>query len=376
MEPQNCTAHVTADQVEIWAPAQDGSTALSVAADAAGVPRERVVVHKMMLGGGFGRRGTFQDFVRQAVLIAKAVGQPVKLVWSREQDIRHDFYRPAVAARMTAGLDAVGMPTAWKVRIAGQSIVASIAPEMIGMGFDGNLAQGFADTPYKVPNYLVEGTMRDTHVPVGPWRGADYSQNVFFRESFVDEMAHAAAADPYLLRRTMLAGNARALRVLDAAALRAQWGSVRPRGLFAGMAISEVRGSVCAQVVEASVSQEGAVRVHRVVAAIDVGHVVNPMSVEKQTQGAVVYGLTAALFGNITIKNGAVEQRNFDDYEASRMADMPRIETIILQSDKLWGGVGELCGPPVAPALCNAIFAATGKRIRSLPVMAGTRGLL
>ena len=208
MEPQNCTAHVTADRVEIWVPTQDGETALAIAADAAGVPFSQVVVHKMMLGCGFGRRGIFQDFVRQAVLIAKEVDQPVKLVWTREEDTRHDFYRPVAAARMTAGLDADGTPIAWKIRTAGQSIIAAVSPRVMQFGVDRNFLQGLLeDMPYEVPNYLVDFAMRNTHVPVGVWRSVNHSQNAFFKESFIDEMAHAARTDPYLFRRRLLAQN-------------------------------------------------------------------------------------------------------------------------------------------------------------------------
>jgi isoquinoline 1-oxidoreductase beta subunit len=340
MEPQNCTASVTAGRVEIWVPTQDGDTALSTAADAAGVSRENVVVHKTMLGGGFGRRGTFQDYVREAVLIAKEVGQPVQLQWSREEDTRHDFYRPMAMARMTAGLDAAGSPIAWKVRICGQSILASIVPEMMQLGFDRNLAQGFlADMPYDVPNYFLDGTIRNAHVPVGPWRGLDYSQNAFFRESFVDELAAAAGQDPYAFRRKLLARKPIHLAVLDAAAKKANWGSVLPPRAFRGMALNEASGSVCAQVVEASISEKGKIRVHRVVSAIDAGHVVNPMTVEMQTHGAVVYGLTAALYGDISIKDGRVEQSNFHDYQMLLMAEMPRVETVIVRRGESWGAL-------------------------------------
>jgi isoquinoline 1-oxidoreductase beta subunit len=243
----------------------------------------------------------------------------------------------------------------------------------LGLGLDPNVALGLAELPYSVPNHLVGHTMRNSHVPVGAWRGADFSQNVFFRESFVDELAHAAGADPYLFRRKLLAGNHRMLRVLDAAMEKAALGGA---GACRGIAIHENAGSLCAQVVEASVSADGVVRVHRVVAALDIGHVVNPLTVELQTQGAIVYGLTAALFGEISIKEGQAEQSNFHDYEMLRMADMPRVETVIVacadsngdaRSD-LWGGIGEPPVAPVAPALCNAIFAATGRRIRSLPL--------
>jgi isoquinoline 1-oxidoreductase beta subunit len=369
MEPQNCTAHVTAEQAEVWAPTQDGETALAIAADASGLPPGKVVVHKMMLGCGFGRRGIFQDFVRQAVLIAKEVGQPVKLVWTREEDIRHDFYRPVAAARMTGGLDADGTPIAWKIRTAGQSIIAAVSPRVMQFGVDRNFLQGLLeDMPYDVPNYRVDFAMRNTHVPVGVWRSVNHSQNAFFKEGFVDELAHAAGSDPYLFRRKLLAKKPKQLAVLDAVAANAGWGSPLSPGVFRGIAIHDSQNSTCAQVVEASVASDGKVRVHRVVSAIDAGHVVNPLTVELQTESAVVYGLTATLYGEITIANGRVEQSNFNDYPMLRLADMPRVETVIITSGGFWGGVGETPVPPLAPALCNAIFFATGKRIRSLPL--------
>jgi len=368
MEPQNCTAHVTADLVEIWAPTQDGETALAIAADAAGLPPGKVVVHKMMLGGGFGRRGIFQEFVRQAVVIAKEVGQPVKLVWTREEDVRHDFYRPVAAARMTAGLDANGMPVAWKIRTAGQSIIAAVSARVMQFGVDRNFLQGLLeDMPYDVPNYLVDFAMRNTHVPVGVWRSVNHSQNAFFKESFVDEMAYAAGADPYLFRRKLLAKKPKDLAVLEAAATHAGWDTSPPQGVFRGIALHNSQNSICAQVVEVSVAPDGKVWVHRVVSAIDPGHVVNPLTVELQTESAIVYGLAAVLYGEITIKDGRVEQTNFHDYPMLHLADMPRVETVIVAGTG-WGGIGETGVPPLAPALCNAIFAATGKRIRSLPL--------
>ena len=369
MEPQNCTAHVTADGVEIWAPTQDGALALAIAADAAGVPPAKVVVHTTMLGGGFGRRGATQDYVRQAVLIAKEVGQPIKLVWTREQDIQHDFYRPVAAARMTAGLDAEGMPVAWKTRIAGQSIVASMVPSSMRVGIDRSFMQGFLDEmAYAVPNYLVDFAMRTSPVPVGLWRAANYSQNAFFIESFIDEMAHAAGRDPYLFRRKLLERKPRHLAVLDAAAKRADWNAMRPPGRFRGIAMQESANTVCAQVVEASVSDQGAVRVHRVVSAIDPGYAVNPLTIAQQTEGAIVYGLTAALYGEIKIQDGRVAESNFHDYRMLRMSEMPEVVTVIVASGGTWGGCGEPPLPPLAPALCNAVFAATGKRVRSLPL--------
>jgi isoquinoline 1-oxidoreductase subunit beta len=369
MEPQNCTAHVTADLVEVWAPTQDGETALAIAAAAAGIPASQVVIHKMMLGCGFGRRGIFQDFVRQAVLIAKQVDGPVKLVWTREQDTRHDFYRPVAAARMTAGLDADGMPAALKIRTAGQSIIAAISPRVMQFGVDRNFLQGLLeDMPYDLPSYLVDFAMRNTHVPVGVWRSVNHSQNAFFKESFIDEMAHAAEVDPYTFRRKLLAKKPQDLAVLDAAASKAGWGSPLPSGVSRGIALHGSQGSICAQVVEASVGSGGKLRVHRVVSAIDAGHVVNPLTVELQTESAIVYALTAALYGEINIERGRVKQSSFHDYPMLKMAEMPRVETVIVPSGGFWGGVGETPVPPLAPALCNAIFFATGKRIRSLPL--------
>jgi isoquinoline 1-oxidoreductase beta subunit len=368
MEPQTCTAHVTNGGVEVWVPTQEPMTALATAASAAGVPNEKVVVHGTFLGGGFGRRAAIQEFVRQAVLIAKAVDVPVKLLWSREEDIKHDYYRPFGMARLVAGLGADGMPIAWKVRIAGPSFVHGLVPGF-GMSFvDRTFISGLADEmAYDVPNYLVDYVVEQSPVPLGVWRAINYTQNTFYKESFVDEMAHAAGMDPYLYRRRLLRNNQTHLAVLDAAAKKADWFSVPPEGVGRGIAVTQACGSVCAQVVEASV-ERGEVRVHRVVSALDCGHVVNPLSIQMQTEGAVIYALTAALIGQITIKNGGVEQSNFDTYEMLRIADAPRVETVLAPSGKFWGGAGEPPVPPLAPALCNAIFAATGKRVRSLPI--------
>ena len=368
MEPQTCTAHVRPDGIEIWSPSQDVTTALATAAIAGGVSNDRVVVHGTLLGGGFGRRGAIQEFIRQAVLIAREVEHPVKLVWSREEDIRHDFYRPFGMARMVAGLDAEGLPTAWTIRLAGPAFVTGILSGF-GAGFvDRTFLSGLTDEmAYDVPNYLVDYVVRQTPVPLGVWRAINYTQNAFYKESFIDEMAHAAGTDPYLYRRKLLRNSPKNLAVLDAAAKKADWFGPAARGVYRGIAVNEACGSYCAQVVEASV-ENGSVRVHRVVSALDPGHVVNPMSVEMQTQGAVIYALTAALVGEITIKDGAVEQGNFDDYEMLRLADAPTVETVIVPSGDFWGGVGEPPVPPLAPALCNAIFAATGRRIRSLPL--------
>jgi isoquinoline 1-oxidoreductase beta subunit len=368
MEPQTCTARVTPDGVEIWAPSQDGMTALVTAALAAGVSNDKVVVHGTMLGGGFGRRGAIQEYVRQAVLIAKEVEAPVKLLWSREEDVRHDLYRPFGMARLVAGLDADGMPIAWTIRIVGPSFVATLVPGF-GMSYiDRTFLSGLMDEmPYEVPNYQVDYVVRQTPVPLGVWRAINYTQNAFYKECFVDEMAHAAGMDPYLYRRRLLRNSPKNLAVLDAAAKRAAWFDPLPTGTFRGIAVNEACGSYCAQVVEASV-QGGTVRVHRVVSAIDPGHAVNPLSIEMQIQGAIIFALTAALKGEITIKNGGVEQGNFDDYEMLHIAEAPKVETVIVPSGDFWGGVGEPPVPPLAPALCNAVFAATGRRVRSLPL--------
>jgi len=337
MEPQNCTAHVKPDGVELWVPSQDPATAMATAALAAGVPHDKVTVHRMMLGGGFGRRAPIQEYVRQSVLIAKEVEQPVKMVWSREEDIQHDLYRPFSMARLAAVLDGDGMPSALTIRLAGPSFVASLVPAFIPNVVDWTYISGLGD------------------------------ENAFYKETFIDELAHQAGIDPYLYRRRLLAKSPRDLAVLDAAAQKADWTSPPPAGVFRGIALSRACGTYCAQVAEVSV-ERGRLRVRRIVSAIDPGHVVNPLSVEMQVQGGIVYALTAALYGEITIADGGVEQSNFDTYEMLRLADAPHVETVVMPSGGFWGGVGEPPVPPLAPALCNAIFAATGKRVRKLPL--------
>jgi isoquinoline 1-oxidoreductase beta subunit len=372
MEPQNCTAHVTSDRVEIWAPTQNGEASLAAAAQAAGVPTQNVVVHPLMIGGGFGRRGVVQDFVRYAVLIAKEFDAPVKTVWSREEDMRHDYYRPVAMARLTAGLDTTGTLAALQVRLSGNSILATLMPFGLANRVDLQFQEGFLeDMPYEVPHYLADYAMRNTHVPVGFWRCVNHTQNCFFRESFIDELAHAAGADPYRYRRNLIGAHKHAdklLGVLDAAAERAAWGTPLPAGIHRGIALNEAFGTFVAAVCEASVSASGEARMHRIVVALDPGTIVNPLSVETQVQSAVVYGLTATLYGEITIQNGRVEQGNFNDYRMLRMAEMPKVECVLAPSGGFCSGCGEQPVSVVAPALCNAIFAATGKRIRSLPL--------
>jgi isoquinoline 1-oxidoreductase beta subunit len=372
LEPQNCTAHVTGDTAEIWVPTQNGEAAMASAAHTLGVPARNVTVHKTMLGGGFGRRGATQDFVPPAVLIAREVGRPVKVVWSREEDTSHDYYRPVAMARMSAGLDAAGMPLAWHVRMTGNSIWGTLMPSTVRGGVDRQFQEGFlADMPYDIPNYLADYAIRNTHVPVGFWRCVNHTQNCFFKESFVDEMAHAAGIDPLEYRRRLIGQHrhaAKFLGVLDAAAERAGWNTPLPPHTYRGIALNEAYNTFVAAIAEVSIATDGAVRMHRIIVALDPGTVVNPLTAEMQTESAVVFGLTAALYGEITIKDGRVEQSNFNDYRMLRMAEMPKVETVLMPSGGFWGGCGEPPIAVVAPALCNAIFAATGKRIRSLPL--------
>jgi isoquinoline 1-oxidoreductase beta subunit len=372
MEPQNCTARVSDDRVEIWVPTQHGESALVVAAAAAGVPQRNVVVHKMMLGGGFGRRGIVQDFIPHAVKIAKQMGAPVQTIWSREEDMRHDFYRPTMMARMAAALDDAGLPQAWHVRLAGNSVFHTMFAGGFFGGVDRQAQDGFTDDmPYDVPNYRSEFVERNTHVPVGFWRGVSHTHNAFFKECFIDEMAQAAGCDPYEYRRRLIARHPHAQRflaVLAAAAKQAKWADAAPAGRYRGIALDAMDGSYVAGVAEISVGNDGRVRVHRFVCALDPGHVVNPMTVERQVQGGIAFGLTATLFGEIAIRDGRVVQGNFDDYAMLRLAGMPQVETVLVPSGGFWGGVGEPPPVIVAPAVCNAIFAATGRRIRALPL--------
>jgi isoquinoline 1-oxidoreductase beta subunit len=371
MEPMNCTARVARGKVEIWVPSQNAATALTVAAEAAGVAPERVEVHLTMLGGGFGRRlGGFgwEGFVQQAVLIAKEMGTPVQLLWSRKEDMQHDFYRPVSMVRLTAALDQRGDLTAWKVRATGPSVFSIVRPEDVKDGLDLIFVEGLMDRPYEVPNTFVEYAMRNTPVPIGFWRSVYNSQNAFYRECFLDELAHAGGHDPYEFRRKLLAKQPKPLAVLDAAAKRAGWGSPLPAGVFRGIAYYEPRGSLVCQVAEVSVSARQKVKVHRIVCALDTGYVVNPDTVNAQVEGGIFDGLNTAFNSKITINNGRVEQTGFADYPMLRLRDMPKIEVVQVPSGGFWGGAGEVGLPPVAPAVCNAIFAATGKRLRSLPL--------
>src|SRR6058998_887088 len=366
MEPMNCTAHVRADGCDVWAPTQNQTRAQEVAAEAAGLPKEKVRIHTTLLGGGFGRR-LESDFVAEAVRISKAVNAPVKVVWSREDDTKHGFYRPATYNRLAAGLDAQNKPVGWTHHIVAPPILIKFGP--LQNGIDATLIDGASDVPYAFPNVSVDQVAADlSGIPLGFWRSVGASQNAFVVECFMDEVAGAAGRDPYELRRELLQAKPRHLRTLELAATKAGWGTPLPAGRGRGIAIAEWEPTTCAAVAEVSVAPDGTVRVHRVVCAVDCGPVVNPDTLEAQMQGGVVFGLSAALYGEITIENGRVKQGNFDDYPVLRMPEMPVVEVHIVPSTDALGGIGEPSVPPTAPAVCNALFAATGKRIRKLPI--------
>jgi isoquinoline 1-oxidoreductase beta subunit len=371
MEPMNCTARFADGKVEIWVPSQNGDASLAAAAEAAGVRLADVKVNKLHLGGGFGRRGQ-QDYTRQAVLIARQVpGRPVKLIWSREEDTTHDFYRPITQCRLRAGLDANGNVVALHARLSGQSILAYLMPSRMENGVDMIAFQSWtkAEFGYKsIPNLLIDHAVRNTHVPVGFWRGVNTNQNAIYMECFIDELAHAAGKDPLEFRRALLVDSPKHLAVLNAVAEKADWGKSPPPGVFRGICQNYGYGSYTAAVAEVSVSPQGALKIHRIVAAIDPGTAVNPQQIEAQVQGSFVYGLSAVLFGEITIDKGRAVQNNFDTYPVMRLADMPKVETVIAPSGGFWGGVGEPTIAVAGPAVLNAIFAATGKRVRALPL--------
>ncbi len=369
MEPQTCTAWFRPDGfLEVWTATQDGEASLSEAARTAGLPPERVEVHKAMLGGGFGRRGAPQDFVRQGVLIARAMpGVPVKMMWSREEDMQHGFYRPASIVRMRAGLDARGNLVAMHTRIACPSILQALMPGAARGGIDFTAVRSFSDMPYEVRHQQVDYAMRNGHVPVGFWR-APGQQNGYYRECFVDELAHAAGRDPVEYRRAMLEAGDRNRRVLEAVARAAGWGSALPAGVHRGVAVVDGFGSYAATVAEVSVSATGEPKVHRIVVAVDSGHVVNPDTCRAQAESNVVYGLGAILYQRNNVKDGRIAESNFHDFRLPRISEMPVVETVLVPSGGFWGGHGEPAILPLAPAVCNAVFAATGKRVRSLPL--------
>ena len=368
MEPMNCTAHVRADGVDIWAPTQFQTGAQGLGAKIGGVPPEQVQVHTTYLGGGFGRRFEL-DFIQEALETSKAAGAPVKVVWSREDDMQHDQYRPASVHQFRAGLDASGQPVAWTHAFAAPSIMVRVfGPGTIKNGIDEETVEGAVGMPYSVPNVHVQYALTDLGIPVGFWRSVNNTFNAFVVESFIDELAHAAKKDPYEYRRDLLGKAPRHLGVLNLAATKAGWSTPLPAGRSRGIAVWKSFDSYVAEVAEISLRPDGTPRVHRVVCAVDCGPVVNPSIVEAQMEGAIVYGLTAALWGEITIDKGRAQQSNFHNYQMLRLADMPKVEVHIVPSTDSQGGVGEPGTPPIAPAVCNAIFALNGKRIRKLPI--------
>jgi len=370
LEPQTCTAWFRADgTLEVWTSTQNGEASMNAAAEASGLPLDRIEVHKMMLGGGFGRRGGPQDFVRQGVLIAKALpGVPVKLMWSREEDMQHGFYRPASIVRMKAGLDAKGNLVALHTRIACPSILKVLMPNALrGDGIDFTAVRFFNDLPYVVPNQLVEYAQRNGHVPVGFWR-APGQQNGFYRECFIDELAHAAGRDPVDYRLAMLPAGDKNRLVLEAVAKAASWGGPLPAGVHRGVAVADGFGSYTAMVAEVSVSAEGTPKVHRIVVAIDSGHVVNPDTCAAQAESNVIYGLGTIFYQENTVKNGRIVETNFRNFRLPQIAEMPKVETVLVPTGGFWGGHGEPAILPLAAAVCNALHAATGKRIRTLPL--------
>ena len=374
METMNATVRYTPELCEVWLPTQNGEAALAATADAAGLTQAQCEVYKLHLGGGFGRRG-MTDYVRQAVAIAKEMpGTPVKMIWSREEDMLHGRFHPTSQCKMTAGLDAQGNITALHMRIAGQSILSQVAPQNIMAGKDPVVFQGLnppspeAQLTYSFPNLLIDHAMRNPNVPVGFWRGVNLNQNAIYMESFIDEVAFETKQDALALRRKLLANSPKALAVLNAAAEKGGWGKPAVPGVFRGLAQTHGFGSYVAACAEVSVSADGVVKIHRIVAATDCGYAVNPQQIEAQVDGSFAYGLSALLYGECTVKDGKMEQDNFGTYNVVRMNEMPAVETVVMPSGGFWGGVGEPTIAVAAPAVLNAIFAATGKRIRDLPL--------
>ncbi|HXZ46188.1 MAG TPA: molybdopterin cofactor-binding domain-containing protein, partial [Pseudolabrys sp.] len=360
--------HFRKDECEIWIGSQAIARVQAMAAKAAGLPPEKVIVHNHLIGGGFGRRLEADGAIR-AVEIAKHVDGPVKIVWTREEDIQHDMYRPYWFDRLSAGLDAKGMPVAWNNRFAGSSVAARWVPPMFKNGLDSDTTEGAINLVYDLPNMHVEYVqVEPPGIPTAFWRSVGPSHNVFVTESFIDELAAAAKQDPVAYRRALLDKSPRAKAVLDLAAEKAGWGQILPERVGRGVALQFVFATYMAHVAEVEVAKDGAVRVRRVVCAVDCGTVVNPDTVQAQIQSEIIFGTTAALYGEITLKNGRVEQTNFDTYQMLRMNEAPAIEVHIVKSAESPGGMGEAGTSAIVPAIANAIFAATGKRLRKMPV--------
>jgi isoquinoline 1-oxidoreductase beta subunit len=374
MEPMNATARYTADRCEVWVPTQNGEAAFAATLAASGLSAEKCEVYKINLGGGFGRRGAFHDYVTQAVLIAKQVpGTPVKLLWTREEDMLHGRYHPVMQCKLVGAFDASNNLTGLHMRLSGQSILSVVRPEALQQGKDPLVFQGlnpggdFA-IGYTVPHLLIDHAMRNTHVPPGFWRGVNINQNAIFLECFMDELAHAAGQDPLEFRRKLMSKHPKHLAVLNAVADRAGWGKPAPQGVYRGLAQMHSFASYVAACAEISVKDGNKVKVHRIVAATDCGYAVNPAQIERQIAGSFVYGLSGLFMEECTVKDGHIEQTNFNTYDSMRIAQMPKVESIVMPSGGFWGGVGEPTICVAAPAVLNAFFAATGKRIRTVPL--------
>jgi isoquinoline 1-oxidoreductase beta subunit len=375
METMNATAIWTPERCEVWTPTQNGEAALAATAEAAGLPAAKCDIYKMHLGGGFGRRGATHDWVTQTVKIAKEFpGTPIKLIWTREEDMLHGRYHPITQCKLTAGLDDKGNVTALHMRIAGQSILASLGSTLKD-GKDPVVFQGLnapgpeASIGYSFPHLLVDHAMRNPPVPAGFWRGVNLNQNTIYLECFMDELAHATKQDPLAFRRKLMAEHPKHLAVLNAVAEKIGWDKPAPKGVYRGLAQTMGFGSYVAACAEVSVDRKtGKVKILRIVAATDPGYAVNPQQIEAQVEGSFVYGLSAALYGECTLKDGQMEQSNFDTYQVMKLDEMPKVESIIMPSGGFWGGVGEPTIAVAAPAVLNAIFAATGKRVRDLPL--------
>jgi isoquinoline 1-oxidoreductase subunit beta len=374
LEPQNAVARYTADKCEVWCSTQNGEQALATASEACGLPIPKCEVYKTFLGGGFGRRSTSQDYVRQAVLVAKEIpGTPVKLLWTREEDMTHGWYHPITQCKLTAGFDKDKNLTALHVRISGQSILAKVRPAALQEGRDPATFSGFypggaeAAIGYSIPNILVDHSMRNPHIYPGFWRGVNINHNVIYLECFMDELAKEAGVDPLEFRRKLMAQHPKHLAVLNAVATKAGWGTPAGQGVHRGLAQCMAFGSYVAACAEVSVNGNN-VKIHRIVAATDPGYAVNPAQIERQVAGSFVYGLTALFMGECTVKAGRIEQENFDTYDMMRIAQMPKVEAIVMPSGGFWGGVGEPTIAVAAPAVLNAVAAATGKRYRSFPL--------
>jgi len=377
MEPMNATARYTPEKCEVWVPTQDGESSFAALLSASGLPADKCEVYKINLGGGFGRRGAFQDYVTQAVLIAKQMpGTPVKLLWSREEDMRQGRFHPVMQCKLAGGLDASGNLTGLHMRLSGQSILAAVRPAIVEkakgsdpLSFQGVASSGEHAFGYTIPNLLIDHAMRNPHVPPGFWRGVNINQNAIFMECFMDELAEAAGQDPLEFRRKLMAKYPRNLGVLNAVAERIGWGKPAPKGIYRGLAQMKAFNSYVAAAAEISVEGGNKIKVHRIVGATDCGYAVNPAQIDRQVAGSFVYGLSALFWQECTVKNGRIEQENFNTYDSMRIRHMPKVESIIMPTGgEVWGGIGEPTICVAAPAVLNAFSRATGRRLRSVPL--------